>query len=403
MVQTLLTILVCLVVAYFFGELLHKFKIPRIVGQVGAGLFLGIEIIKKILFTTEGLETLSFLAHLGIILLFYYVGLEVDFKTMFRTANRSILISAFNTSLPLLLGFLVSYFLFDLGVIAGLIVGLCLSVSAQSISIELLEELRLIKTRIGMLIISAGMFDDIIELFVITGILSAIQLGKNKLALLTLFFDTLIFVLIIVAARLWFIPFILSFFGKEHSSTARFTASMIIVLLVASLSEVLGLGLIIGALVAGMIVRQTIFKDKVLSSWQEHDIANSVHIVAFGFLIPLFFVWIGLSVNLSLVVENFWLIFLLFVLAIVGTVGGTILAMLLTKGTAKEGLLLGIGLSPKGDIELVIAALALESALITQSIFAALVMMSMLTTIISPILFTLLSARYVKKNGAKFS
>src|SRR3989344_6629519 len=130
MVQALLTILVCLVVAYFFGELLHKLKIPRIVGQVGAGLFLGIPLIKEILFNDESFKTLSFLAHLGIVLLFYYVGLEVDFKTVLKTTRNSLIISVFSTIFPLFLGFGLSYSVLKLGLIPSLIIGLSLPTSA---------------------------------------------------------------------------------------------------------------------------------------------------------------------------------------------------------------------------------------------------------------------------------
>ena len=396
MAQALLTILVCLVIAYFFGELLHKLKIPRVVGQVGAGLFLIIGVIKDILFTDESLKTLSFLAHLGIILLFYYVGLEVNFKTVLKTARNSITISLFNTILPLLLGFGLSYFILKLGLIPSLVIGMTLPTAALSISINQLEELRMLKTKIGTLLLSVGMFNDVLQIIIIAVIFSLIQVGTSQSGLLTLFLDMLIFILVVVAARLWFIPYILAFFDKEHSSTARFTASMIIVLLVASLSEVLGLGLIIGALIAGVIVRQTIFKDHLLSSWQEHDIARSVHILAFGFLIPLFFLWTGLSVDFSLVFKETGLILFLAFLSIFGNVAGVMIPMLFTKGSWQEGLLLGIGLSPKGDVELAVAALALEAALISQSLFAVLVMMSVLTTIISPILFRVLAKRYHK-------
>ncbi|MBS3139548.1 cation:proton antiporter [Candidatus Woesearchaeota archaeon] len=396
MAQALLTILVCLVIAYFFGELLHKLKIPRVVGQVGAGLFLSIGVVKEVLFTDESLKTLSFLAHLGIILLFYYVGLEVNFKTVLKTARNSITISLFNTILPLLLGFGLSYFILKLGLIPSLVIGMTLPTAALSISINQLEELRMLKTKIGTLLLSVGMFNDVLQIIIIAVIFSLIQVGTSQSGLLTLFLDMLIFILVVVAARLWFIPSILAFFDKEHSSTARFTASMIIVLLVASLSEVLGLGLIIGALIAGVIVRQTIFKDHLLSSWQEHDIARSVHILAFGFLIPLFFLWTGLSVDFSLVFKETGLILFLAFLSIFGNVAGVMIPMLFTKGSWQEGLLLGIGLSPKGDVELAVAALALEAALISQSLFAVLVMMSVLTTIISPILFRVLAKRYHK-------
>ncbi len=398
MVQSLIVILISLVAAYILAELFHKLKIPRVVGQICAGLLLGIGIIRDYLFTAENLNALSFLANLGIILLFYYVGLEIDFKRFVGNVKRSMLISILNTFIPFIAGFLVVYYGFNLAILPSIIIGLTLSVSSQAVCVDILEELKLLKTKIGALLLSTGTIDDLMELVLITGLLSLIQLGRNKMALTNLFLDMLIFATIIIMARLWFIPLILKLFSKEHSSTARFTASMIIVLLIASLSEILGFGLIIGALLAGMIVRQTILKDTKLPDWQEHDIARSVHIVAFGFLIPLFFVWIGVSVDLPLVFVESWLILILTFIALIGTIIGTVLALWFTGGSLREGLVIGWGLSPKGDIELVISALALNAGIISKSIFTALIIMSMITTVISPIIFTWLSKKYLIKN-----
>jgi len=191
----------------------------------------------------------------------------------------------------------------------------------------------------------------------------------------------------------WFIPILLKFFDREKSSTNRFMGSLIILLMIASLSEFLGVGLLIGAMIAGMMIRQTVLKDVTIPHWEEHEIARSIHMVAFGFLIPLFFVWTGVAVDLQQVVSQAGFILIITVIATVGTVGGTVLAVLLNKGSFREGLLLGWGLNPKGDIELVIATLALHAGLITSVIFTSLVIMSLVTMIISPVVFKLLARK----------
>jgi len=140
-------------------------------------------------------------------------------------------------------------------------------------------------------------------------------------------------------------------------------------------------------MVAGIIIRQSLFKEVPRPNWEEHELSKSVHIIAFGFLIPLFFVWIGLSTDVSLVWENAGLILLFLVIATVGTVGGSALAVVINGESWRQGWLLGWGLNPKGDMELIIASLALKAGIISAGIFTALIMMSLLTTIISPIVF----------------
>ncbi len=387
MVQPLVMVLVSLVGAYFFSYILKRIGIPTAVGQIGMGIILSIPLIKTTIFSQDNINLLSFLAHLGVILLFYYVGLETNLNLFTKHLKKSALISAFNTLLPLALGFIVMKFILGYTILVSLIIGVALSVSAQSISLSLLNELKLVKSKIGGMIITAGAVDDIIELFLATLLLSVFHVTITNLSFSRFLIDITLFILAIVIARLWVLPFALKFFDREKSSTARFMGSLIILLLIASLSEFLGVGVLIGAMIAGMLIRQTIIRDVAIPNWEEHDIARSIHIIAFGFLIPLFFVWVGLNTDITTIATNFWFIILLLVIATVGTVGGTIIATLLDKGTLLEGMLLGWGLNPKGDIELIIATLALNAAIITPGIFTALVMMSLLTMLISPIVF----------------
>lgn len=392
MVSPFIMILVALLLAFTLSEVLKRvLGFPRVVGQVCAGLILGIAAVKSFLFTQENTDVLSFLANLGIILLFYYVGLETNLKVFTKNIRRSMLISLFNTTIPFIVGFAVMKFVFHYSTIVSLIIGVALSVSAQSVSLGILEELKMVKSRLGSIIISAGAVDDLFELILVSILLSFFQLTVTDLPLLKLVLGLFFFVILVSISRMWFIPYTLKFFDRERSSTARFTGALLIVLLIASLSELFGMGFIMGAMIAGMVVRQTIFKDITLPDWEEHDIAKSIHIVAFGFLIPLFFVWVGLNTDLTGAAGNAFFVLVLLGIAIVGTVGGTTLAVVLHKGSVREGMMIGWGLTPKGDVELAIATLALKAGVITPVIFTSLVLMAMLTTILSPVVFKYLA------------
>lgn len=398
MVSPFVMILAALLLAFAISEVLKRvLGIPRVVGQVGAGLILGIAAIRSFLFSQENVEVLSFLANLGIILMFYYVGLEVNFKVFTKNIQKSLAISVVNTTLPLIVGFAVMRFIFEFNIMVSLIIGIALSVSAQSVSLGFLEELKLVKSKLGGIIISAGAVDDIIELILVSILLSFFQLAVTDVPHLRLVLGLFFFVVLVSIARLWFIPYTLRFFDREKSSTARFTGALLIVLLIASLSELLGMGFLIGAMIAGMVVRQTIFKDVTIPDWEEHDIAKSVHITAFGFLVPLFYVWVGLNTDISTLGTHLFFLVILIVIALLGTVGGTALAVVLNKGSLREGLMIGWGLTPKGDIELAIATLALREGIITPAIFTSLVLMALFTTIISPIAFKYLVASSKKK------
>ena len=397
MVSPFIMILAALLLAFTISEVLKRtLGIPRVVGQVGAGLILGITFFKSFLFNQENTDVLSFLANFGVILLFYYVGLETNFSIFRKNLRRSLSISLVNTTLPLILGFVVMKYVFEFNTIISLIIGVAFSVSAVAISAGMLEELGLTKTRLGGAIISAGTVDDLVELVLISILLSFFQVTITDIPSTYLILGLLLFVVCIVIARAWFIPYTIKFFDREKSSTARFTGSLLIVLLIASLSELLGMGFIIGAMVAGMIVRQTIFKDIHIPNWEEHDIAKSIHIIAFGFLIPLFFIWVGLNTDIGSLGSNLFFVIILILVSLLGTVGGTTAAVLLNKGSFREGMIIGWGLTPKGDVELGIATLALKAGIITPAIFTALVVMSMFTTFISPLMF-----KYLVRNSKK--
>lgn len=384
---TLITLLALLLAGWFFSQVANFFKVPRVIGQLAAGLLFGIPVIKVAFFSQESLGIISFLADIGAILLFLYVGLQINLSEVRKNFKESALISILNTIIPFIAGFLLSYYAFDLGFAVSFIIGSALSVSAVAFSLDLLEELKYLETRVGRLIITAGTVDDIFELVLITGALAVIQKAAVGIAVGRMAIDILIFIFAIVLFRLLIIPWLLKLFEKEESPTSIFAGAMMITLLVASLSEVLGLSSLLGALIAGIFIRQTLLIGKRKEVLLEHRIANLVHIISFGFFVPLFFIWVGLNVDLRVVFDNIGFGALLAVIAIAGTVIGTIIGVVLSKGTLREGHIIGWGVTAKGDTELVIATLAFQAGVITSAIFSSLVFMAFATTLIAPIMF----------------
>ncbi len=401
MVNVLLTILVALSLTYILGEIAKSFSLPRVVGQLSAGLILSHPVLKQSLFSQPNQIVFSFLANLGIILLFYYAGMTMNISTITSNVKRSVLISVFNTLIPFGLGFATLYYGLDFSLNASLIMGSVLAVTSQAVSLDVLDELKILRTKLANIIITTGAVDDTIELLFITALLSFIHISISHVAAAEYIRDIILFIGVLYISRALAVPAILKIFNREHSHTARFTASLIILLIIIQLAEFLKVGAHIGALFSGVIVRQTILKDTDIPNWHEQDIASSLHTMAFGFLAPLFFVWTGINTDLTTISANIPLISLLFFLATIGTITGSMLAVYLTKGTLLEGWIIGWGLNPKGDIDLIISFLALSTGIISQSTYTALVIMSILTATISPIVFkSMLSSKTIQKKAA---
>lgn len=387
MVTPLLTLFVALTLAYVFSELLKVFKLPRVIGQLGAGFILGFPLVKNFLFTPETTSIFAFFANMGIILLFYFVGLGINLREFKKHAKTSAFISIFNTTIPLVVGFLVSSYLFHLSPIVSLVIGISLAVSAQAVSLDILEEAHLLKSRVAQIIITTGTVDDVFEFLLISVLLVIFHVSSADTNLWYILAGIIAFLLLVVLLRFIIVPFALRQFEKSKSATTLFMGSLIIVILISSLAEVFKIGALIGAVIAGMIVRQVLLKGKHRKPWEEHAIAKSIHLISFGLLVPIFFVWVGMNTTLTALSSDLLLIIALFLITIFGTIAGTIIGVIAAKGSVKEGLIVGLGVLPKGDTELVIATLALGAGLITAQIFSAIVLSAFFVTLIAPLLF----------------
>ena len=156
MVNELFTISLIIVLTYLLGEFCKLIKIPRVLGHLSVGILLGLPYIKAYLFDENALNIINSLADIAVIFLFFFVGLNINLREFKHNIKESFAVSFFTSLLPLLAGFLISRFLLDYELLTSIIIGIVLSATSQIIAVNLLEELKIFKTKVGNLIVTSG-------------------------------------------------------------------------------------------------------------------------------------------------------------------------------------------------------------------------------------------------------
>ena len=400
----LLILFFCLTLAYLCAYAFKRLGMPEILGYLLVGFVLGITPLKGIIFHSSAFDIFSTLSNLGIVFLLFFIGLEIDLKKFLKSPSRSIHVAILGAIIPFGLGFGVVKLL-GFSDVAAVVTGACLAITAEAVSVAILEELNLVETKIGSTIINAGIIDDIFEILIIAVISSfvGIQFSQstpfsgffdNFSGVAYIFFDIFLFLVAIYVVRFFFVPAVLKLLGRRPADSHLFMASFIIVLLMAVISNYLELGTVIGALIAGVIVKQSLLKER--KKKEEHEVAVLIETITFGFLAPIFFMWIGMRVSLGSIIEYPLLSITITFIALFGKLLGSILGNYLGKGTLHEGFLIGWGMNARGAVELIVVEVAAKSNLLPVELYSSIVFMAFATTVISPIIF-----KYMVKHHAK--
>ncbi len=379
MVSTVMVIAVVLGTAFLFNELFKKLNLPPVVGQIIGGLILGIPLLKSFIFQSPvDTEIVNLLATLGILFLLLLVGLEIDVEKIRQSSKEAILISLSAAFVPLILGFL---FLRILGysVFASLVFGGALSVTAEGTTVKVLLDANALNTRLGAVIVSAGAIDDIFEVFFLS-MVTIVGFGGSVLQLAFLPLEFLVFAVI---AFLLFrvISKVLQKVERRGDDVELFSLVIIFVLVIASLSEFLQMGYLLGAIISGFLLQISL---KRLHKKDEEEIITATKLITLAFVVPFFFVNIGLNFNYDYLLGNLLLLIFTIVIAFLGKILGTLIVKPFVKLSLKQLYLIGWGMNSRGAVELVIALLALNYGLLTQEVFSALVAMAIITTLVFP-------------------
>ncbi|ODS39518.1 MAG: hypothetical protein A7316_05260 [Candidatus Altiarchaeales archaeon WOR_SM1_86-2] len=377
----LLTFTVCLALAFVISEVFHRFRYPRILGQIIAGIVLGLPILHDLVFTPDTLTYISFLSQLGIIFLLLLAGLEIDYRRLMEVSREAVLVAVFSAAIPFAMGFLLMK-LFGYSDVLALIVGGCLAVTAEATKVKVLMDFKVLDTKLGAIMLAAGAIDDILEIILLSMVLVLVQtegaLGLSQL--ITLPLEILLFIALVYLFFKSF-PWIARYMQRT-SELGAFSISIILGLCVVMLSEFLGLGPVIGALVAGLILRVSI------RAKEERKIAKDLRIAAFGLIVPFFFIWIGMQFDVNALFMYPVLVLLITLIATLGKLSGSIIVKFFSKLSLKQTALIGWGMNSRGAVELVIASAAYpvfvrENAV---EIFSAVVIMAIITTMIFPVM-----------------
>jgi Ca2+-transporting ATPase len=387
-VEFLILIFLVLGISFIFAKLLEKFNLPRIIAPISLGIaFNYFNWIEKSNYVT----TLDFLSSLAIMMLLFFIGLELNLKDVKKQEKETFLVAIFGFFISFILGFLSFYFIFDQSFLTSFIIASILSVTAESIVIVILEQNKLLSSRVGEVVMGAGIIDDIAGI-ILLAIISVIATSQDFVFLnyMPVLIGLAIFVLGMIFLKYVskFIDYV--FMSKNFKVYDVFTCSIIFLFLFATISHFAGLDISLGTIVFGLLLNFSLNKVGKKGIAEEHDINRFVKNITFGFLSYFFFFWIGFNFEISMFLDNWYLGIFFALVAFVAKYFGGLVASYLSRDTFSNGSLIGIGMATKGGVELIIAEIARKTGLISIEIFSAIVFMSLVLTILCPIIFNLL-------------
>jgi Kef-type K+ transport system membrane component KefB len=247
-----------------------------------------------------------------------------------------------------------------------------------------------LNTRLGAVMLAAGAIDDIFEVLFLSLVVVFAQ-GGNLFNLAMIPVEMVIF-LAIAYISFKVISKALKYLDKvPGEETGLFSLVMIFVLVLAALSESLNVGYLIGAILGGFLLQMSL---KSISKRHKREMINVIKLVALGFIVPFFFVNVGLTFDLSTLFSNIPLISATVIIAFSGKLIGTLLVKPISTLNWKQLYYVGWAMNSRGAAELVIALVAIQYGLIPLEVFSALVAMSIITTLTFPPVL----ARGIKNN-----
>jgi Kef-type K+ transport system membrane component KefB len=395
-----LSIAIVLIVARAFGAVATRIGQPRVMGEVIAGLCLGPSLLGAVspnlqatLFPSDVLPALGVVANLGLIFYMFLVGLEVDRGSLKGKVAKATAISNTSVAVPMLLGIAVALPLYKLigpdkkFVAFALFMGVSMSITAFPVLARILAERRMIKRPLGSLAIACAAVDDVTAWFLIALAITIAASGTFGDVVKTIaeaVAYTLVMVLIVrrIVARM-----ATAYDEVGRMPGAWFAAIIIGVLLSAYVTEEINIAFIFGGFVFGMIMPR--------HARLNEEITRRIDDFVVTLLLPVFFVYTGLRTNVGLLDRpELWLLTLLLIaVAILGKLAGAAIAARVAGYGWRESSVIGTLMNTRGLTELIVLNLALDVGAITNTLFAMLVIMAVVTTLMAGPLLKLLDPK----------
>ena len=370
-----------------FGLITKKIRMPQVVGALVAGVVLGPAFL-NVLSETEFIQNL---AELGVIVLMFTAGLETDINQLKKTGKASFIIAVLGVIIPLVGGFFIAS-IFNKGndvntILQNVFIGIILTATSVSITVETLKEMGKLNTRAGNAILGAAIIDDILGIIAITITTSLADPSIN--VIIVLIKIVMFFIFAGFAGYLFHWAFI-KLDEKYQRDLRRFVIIAFVFCLLLSFcaEEFFEVADITGAFIAGLVISDS-NRSKYLNSRFET--------LSYMLLSPIFFASIGIKIKLTAMTKTIFIFsILLLLVAILSKVFGCALGAKICRYSNIEAIQIGTGMISRGEVALIVANKGIAMGLMLQEFLAPVVIMVVVTTIVTPILL-----KVVFKNRSK--
>jgi Kef-type K+ transport system membrane component KefB len=382
----LIALTVILLGARFGGEIFARMGQPAVLGELIAGVFignldymLGTDLFHAVL-TGPARDLLPIFAGLGAVVLLFEVGLETSLDQMLKVGGSAGLVAAVGVVVPWLLGYAVSAMLIpEGGFQAHLFVGAILTATSVGITARVFKDMGRLETREARVILGAAVLDDILGLIILAVVSGMVTSGAVSFgAVLRIVVVSILFLgtAVLLGGRL--AGFISNWFGTFRVPGMKLITALLICFGLSYLAGVIGLATIVGAFAAGLILEETTFR-KFSKDRPLHELLDPFS----SFFVPIFFVLMGIAVRLEAFADP-KAIGLAAAITVAAIIGKQVCG-LVVRGPGLDKVSIGLGMIPRGEVGLIFASIGRALGVVDDTLYAACVIMVIVTTFVAPV------------------
>ena len=373
--KVLLELLLMFAGGKFVAEILERLRQPAVVGEIIAGVLLGPSLLNLV----HPSDLTQGLAEIGAIFLLFTVGLETKPRDVLHVGGTAALVALLGVIVPFVVGFF--YFrVTDRNLLEAVFVGAALTATSVGITARVLADAGVLSSRVARVILGAAVIDDILGMIALA-VVSSLSTGLiNYISLAIVAIEAIGFSLLVVFFGSRVVGSFQPAVARLRTQNAAFVLSVVLCLTLSLASVHIGMAAIIGAFLAGLALAD--HSEKWRLQQNAHPISE--------FLSPFFFVLLGIQVNLKTFLQPGLLLTatILCLLAILSKLIGCGLGSL---GMGwKDAMRIGVGMIPRGEVGLIVAAVGLRLHTISDSVYTNVVLMSIVTTLFAPPVLRLL-------------
>ncbi len=385
----LLDLAIILFMTKILGLVMKKLGLPQVVGALLAGILIGPAIWSPLtggkFIPVSPSEFLKFLAELGVIMIMFSAGLETDLKELRRSGLKASFIALAGVLVPLGLGFAVAIPFFGLkdmhNVLSCVFIGVIITATSVSITVETLRELGKLKGRVGTVVLSAAIIDDVIGIIVLTFVIGLKNPGETQPYMVLI--KTALFFVLGIGVGIG-LNFLFRFLAKKYPHKRRVPIFGLVVCFVYAFcaAKFFGIADITGAYLAGIM----------LSNLKETGyIERKVDVSSYMIFTPVFFANIGIETSFAGFKPQILLFCVLFLLAgLGGKIIGCGLSAKACRFSWRESLQVGVGMMARGEVALIVAQKGIRAGLLSPVYLTAVILLVVISSLVTPIVLKLM-------------